>query len=191
MDDQIPGWLCAGKHPPQIHHRHPKPPTEKFGCGFGLGVCRNDPSPAPEGCHCVSARRRLRSFTSEGVSRAEVQKFLSGWSQSQSGLCVNGREGGIWCLLLPQELQKGLEGGFMQISWEREPLFWMSLHTSKKRQEKKIPDPFEVCPLLRIASILKCIPDHWARKSWIISKKKESQPSKKYTPRQCIASSLI
>lgn len=67
----------------------------------------------------------------------------------------------------------------------------VSPYLKKKAKKKKIPDPFEVCPLLRIASILKCIPDHWARKSWIISKKKESQPSKKYTPRQCIASSLI
>lgn len=157
MDDQIPGWLCAGEHPPQIHHRHPKPPTEKFGCGFGLGVCRNDPSPAPERCHRVSARRRLRSFTNEVVSRAEVQKFLAGWSQSQSGLCVNGREGGIWCLLLAQELQKGLEGGFMQISWEREPLFWMSLHTSKKKQ-KKYPRPVWSLPTAPYSQYIEMYP---------------------------------
>lgn len=92
-----------------------------------------------------------------------------------------GREGsGAWGSV------RGCGKAREEISREEEPEVWIPL-----RAQRKISEPFEVCPLLRTSSILKSIPDRRARNCWRISKKKESQPNKKYTPGQYIARSLI
>lgn len=97
--------------------------------------------------------------------------------QDMGGLGRVGREGpGTW----------GCGKAREQISREKEPEVWIPL-----RAQRKISEPFEVCPRLRTSSILKSIPDRRARNCWRISKKKESQPNKKYTPGQYIARSLI
>lgn len=114
----------------------------------------------------------------EGGSGAEARAPL----QDKGGLGRGGQGGRDRVPVLGQKLRKG--SGTNQ---QREGT--QSLDPSPC--PKKISDPFEVCPLLHTSSILKSIPDRRARNCWRISKKKESQPNKKYTPGQYIARSLI